>query len=318
MLQGYCRVSTADQNPDAQRDALIRAGVEPAHLYVDHTSGAKSSRPQWDAVYKALRDGDVLVATRLDRVGRSTTHLVGLLDELGSRGVAFKFLEQGIDTTTSEGRLMYRMLAAIAEFQRDLITANTREGLAAARARGRKGGRKPKLSRAQMQLAQQLYDAGEKTVAQIAALFGVPRTTVYGHLDTGSVGGRPRAKKSTAISAPASSAPTVSSLSCPTCGHTPTSRPEARQQRADLATVWLDQPTAHTPIAEHTHCVHCQPHVPTASLTCVRCGDGPLLTGILAEHVHTRPTDELPSALRSWLAERGWQITPELLCPHDS
>lgn len=87
----------------------------------------------------------MLIATRLDRVGRSTAHLVSLLDELGCRGVAFRFLEQGIDTT-SEGRLMYRMLAAIAEFQRDLITANTREGLAAARARGRVGGRKPKLT----------------------------------------------------------------------------------------------------------------------------------------------------------------------------
>lgn len=196
MLIGYARVSTGEQNPDAQRDALIRAGVDPAHLYVDHTSGARSSRPRFDALCQALRDGDVLVATRLDRVGRSTTHLVSLLDELGQVGVAFRFLEQGIDTTTSEGRLMYRMLAAIAEFQRDLITANTREGLAAARARGRAGGRKPKLSAQQVQHAQQLYDAGEKTVAEIAGLFGVPRTTIYGHLDKSRVGARPRRARS--------------------------------------------------------------------------------------------------------------------------
>ena len=195
MLQGYCRVSTADQNPDAQRDALTRAGVHPDQLYVDHTSAAKSSRPQWDALCKALRKGDVLVATRLDRVGRSTTHLVSLLDELGKRGVAFRFLEQGIDTTTSEGRLMYRMLAAIAEFQRDLITANSREGLAAARARGRTGGRKPKLTAQQVALAQQLYNSQDKTVAEIAAIFKVPRTTIYGHLDKHSVGSRPRAGK---------------------------------------------------------------------------------------------------------------------------
>lgn len=142
VLQGYARVSGADQNPDAQRDALIRAGVAPDQLYLDHTSGAKSSRPGWDALRKALRAGDVLVATRLDRVGRSTSHLVTLLDELAGRGVAFRFLEQGIDTTTSEGRLMYRMLAAIAKFQRDLIVANTREGLAA-RARSRKGPANP-------------------------------------------------------------------------------------------------------------------------------------------------------------------------------
>jgi DNA invertase Pin-like site-specific DNA recombinase len=162
VLQGYCRASTADQNPDAQRDALLRAGVHPDQLDLDHTSGAKSSRPAWDRLCKALRAGDVLVATRLDRVGRSTTHLVSLLDQLTGRGVAFRFLEQGIDTTTSEGRLMYRMLAAIAEFQRDLIIANTREGLAAARARGRTGGRKPKLTTQQVQLAQQLYDARDK------------------------------------------------------------------------------------------------------------------------------------------------------------
>lgn len=186
MLIGYMRISTGDQNPDAQRDALLRAGVEAKHLHVDHTSGAKSSRPQWDVVRNVLREDDVLVATRLDRVGRSTSHLVSLLEEMGGRGVAFRFLEQGIDTTTSEGRLMYRMLAAIAEFQRDLIVANTNEGLAAARARGRVGGRRPKLTADQAALAQELYDAGEKTVAQIASIFNAPRSTVYGHLDQGA------------------------------------------------------------------------------------------------------------------------------------
>src|SRR5699024_10684018 len=142
MKIGYMRVSTDEQNPDAQRDALIRAGVAEENLYADYTSGAKSSRPQWDVVNKVLRAGDVLVATRLDRVGRSTAHLVSLLDEFRQREVGFRFLEQGIDTTTAEGRMVYRMLAAVAEFQRDLIVANTHEGLAAARARGRTGGRK--------------------------------------------------------------------------------------------------------------------------------------------------------------------------------
>lgn len=176
-------VSTGDQNPDAQRDALIRAGVAEENLYVDYTSGAKSSRPQWDVVNKVLRAGDVLVCTRLDRVGRSTAHLVSLLDEFRRRDVAFRFLEQGIDTTTAEGRMVYRMLAAVAEFQRDLIVANTHEGLAAARARGRKGGRRPKLTAHQAELAQQLYDAREKTVQEIADLFTVPRSTIYGYLN---------------------------------------------------------------------------------------------------------------------------------------
>src|SRR5699024_3501898 len=168
--------------------------------YVDHTSGAKSSRPQWDVVTKVLRAGDVLVATRLDRVGRSTAHLVGLLDEFRQREVGFRFLEQGIDTTTAEGSMVYRMLAAVAEFQRDLIVANTHEGLAAARARGRTGGRKPKLSPHQIQLAQQLYDSREKTVAEIAAIFKVPRTTLYGHLNKGTVGHRARARTAPAAS----------------------------------------------------------------------------------------------------------------------
>ena len=184
MLIGYARVSTDEQNPEAQLDALRRAGVAEQNLYVDHTSGAKSSRPQWDVVTKVLRDGDTLVATRLDRVGRSTAHLVSLLDDFGQRGVAFRFLEQGIDTTTAEGRMIYRMLAAVAEFQRDLTVANTREGLAAARARGRKGGRKPKLSAAQVKDAQDKYDSRVWTVQQIADLYGVPRTTVYNHLHT--------------------------------------------------------------------------------------------------------------------------------------
>lgn len=367
MLLGYARVSTGDQNPNAQHDALTRAGVEPAHLYVDHTSGAKSSRPQWNAAYKALRDGDVLVATRLDRVGRSTTHLVGLLDELGARGVAFRFLEQGIDTTTSEGRLMYRMLAAIAEFQRDLITANTREGLAAARTRGRTGGRKAKLSASQAELARSMYNETNEdgrrkhTVAEIAAILNVSRTTIYGHLDHSSVGARPRAKQP---SAPPVEAPTtpdapstvaklprrprrarvvpppeerspqdrdrlvrqhrrragapINSLACPNCGHEPTSRPEARQQREDLAVIWLHQPAARAAISEHAYCAHCQPHVPTEPLACARCGDGPLLTGALANHASAHTDGHLPTALRRWLAEHGWQITPELICPHDT
>src|SRR5699024_11657629 len=176
MKIGYMRVSTDEQNPDAQRDALIRAGVAEENLYADYTSGAKSSRPQWDVVNKVLRAGDVLVATRLDRVGRSTAHLVSLLDEFRQREVGFRFLEKGIDTTTAEGRMVYRMLAAVAEFQRDLIVANTHEGLAAARARGRHGGRRPKLTAQQAELAQQLYDTREKTVSQIAELFSVPRT----------------------------------------------------------------------------------------------------------------------------------------------
>lgn len=342
MLHGYARVSTADQSPDAQRDALVRAGVAPEQLYLDHTSGAKSSRPQWDALCRALRAGDVLVATRLDRVGRSTTHLVTLLDELAQRGVAFRFLEQGIDTTTSEGRLMYRMLAAIAEFQRDLIVANTREGLAAARARGRTGGRKPKLSAQQVQLAQQLYDAGDKTVAEIAAVFSVPRTTIYGHLAKATVGTRPRARTPPAPTASDSPAAAdalrpvpariaqpdepmtlrdlelrgrlvrqreaMRTTRCPTCGNEPVAAHDRFRQRQDLAIVWLhlDGNTLH----EQRHCLACQPHNQPIILECDHCSDGPLITGL---PVGT-PIEQWPATLIRWLHNHGWQTQPHPRC----
>lgn len=180
---GYARISTADQNPDHQIDALLRAGVAREHIHVDTASGAKASRPELDLVLKVLREGDVLVLTRLDRLSRSVLHLVNMGADLRERGVGLRVLEQGIDTSTAEGRAMFGMLAVLAELQRELIHANTMDGLAAARARGRVGGRRPRLNADQAQLAQQLYDQREKTVQQIADLFGVPRTTVYGHLN---------------------------------------------------------------------------------------------------------------------------------------
>ena len=147
MLIGYARVSTPDQNPNHQTDALARAGVDPANIYLDHASGAKASRPELDkALASANRAGNQLVITRLDRLGRSVLHLVPLGAALRERGVGLRVLEQGIDTTTAEGRAMFGMLSVLAEFQRELIAANTRDGLASARARGRTGGRRPKLT----------------------------------------------------------------------------------------------------------------------------------------------------------------------------
>ncbi len=184
-------VSTADQNPDHQTDALTRAGVAPADVYLDHASGAKASRPQLDQALRNLRAGDTLVITRLDRLGRSVLHLVTLGAALRERDVGLRVLEQGIDTDTAEGRAMFGMLSVLAELQRELIIANTRDGLAAARARGRVGGRRPKLTPAQALHAQQLYDAGDHTVQQIADLLTVPRSTIYGHLDKATIGQRP-------------------------------------------------------------------------------------------------------------------------------
>lgn len=184
VIVGYARVSTAEQNPDHQIDALLRAGVDRENIHLDYASGAKASRPEWDVLYKkVLRRGDTLKVTRLDRLGRSVLHLVTLGAELRDRGVELHVIEQGIDTATAEGRAMFGMLSVLAELQRELILANTRDGLAAARARGRVGGRRPRLNAEQAALARQLYDAGDKTVQQIADLFGVPRSTVYGYLD---------------------------------------------------------------------------------------------------------------------------------------
>lgn len=192
---GYARVSTADQNPDHQIDALLRAGVDEQNIHIDYASGAKASRPEFDILLKRLREGDTLKATRLDRVSRSLLHLVVLGDDLRSRGVGLHIIEQGIDSSTPEGRAMFGMLGVMAELQRELILANTRDGLAAARARGRIGGRRPKLSEQQAKLAQELYDKREKTVQEIAELFGVPRTTVYGHLNRSASNVRKKASQ---------------------------------------------------------------------------------------------------------------------------
>jgi DNA invertase Pin-like site-specific DNA recombinase len=143
MIIGYARVSTADQNPAHQIDALRRAGVADRDIHVDYASGAKASRPKLDLVLQLLREDDVLTITRLDRLGRSLVHLITLAADLRDRGVQLRILDQGIDTTTPEGRAMFGMLGVLAGLQRELIVANTRDGLQAARARGRVGVRRP-------------------------------------------------------------------------------------------------------------------------------------------------------------------------------
>ena len=312
MLFGYARVSSADQNPAHQVDALARAGVGAQNIHLDHAGGAKASRPQLDVVLARLRGGDTLVITRLDRLGRSVLHLITLGAQLRERGIELKVLEQGIDTSTAEGRAMFGMLSVLAEFQRELIVANTRDGLAAARARGRKGGRPSKLADDQIVLAQRLYDAGENTVAQIAAMLNVPRTTVYGHLNK---------NKSTATSvADPAGKPPVNSVAavrvprtCPTCGYEPSTRAEAAHQRGDLAVAWLhpnvdDQGS----VVVLSHCRHCEPEPPAFDVACEVCGDGPILAGSFARAAAGKG---LPIPVQQWLVASGWNLTPTLLCP---
>ena len=159
MLIGYARVSKADgsQTLDLQRDALRAAGVRPEQMYEDFASGMKDDRPGLLACLKALRERDVLVVWKLDRLGRNLRHLVNTVHELGGRGIGLKVLTgQGaaIDTTTAQGRFAFTLFAALAEFERDLIVERTRAGLASARARGRNGGRPYTMTAAKLRTAQ--------------------------------------------------------------------------------------------------------------------------------------------------------------------
>jgi DNA invertase Pin-like site-specific DNA recombinase len=176
-LIGYARVSTTDQNPDAQHDALTAAGCD--RIFTDKASGKLARRPQLDRALEFLRRGDVLVITKLDRAGRSVRNLIDLAETLKERGIGLRVIHQGVDTTGPAGRMFFHVLAALAEFERDLISERTREGLAAARARGRKGGRRPKLNDKQIALARQMYASGQHTVSAIAETFRVTRPTIY-------------------------------------------------------------------------------------------------------------------------------------------
>ena len=178
-LIGYARVSTREQNADGQLDVLTRAEVDRNHIYVDKASGKLARRPQLDAALAYLRPGDVLVITKLDRLGRSVRNLIDLADTLHEREVGLRVLSQGIDTTTPAGRMFFHVLAALAEFEASLISERTLDGLEAARARGRKGGRKPKLSERQVKVIRTMHASGEHTITELADTFKVTRPTIY-------------------------------------------------------------------------------------------------------------------------------------------
>ncbi len=187
MLIGYMRVSKADgsQSTDLQRDALISAGVSPAYLYEDQASGRRDERPGLTACLKALRDGDTLLVWKLDRMGRNLRHLVNTVHDLTARSVGLKVLTgQGaaIDTTTAAGKLVFGIFAALAEFERELISERTVAGLASARARGRKGGRPFKMTAAKLRLAMAAMGQPETIVGDLCKELGVTRQTLYRHV----------------------------------------------------------------------------------------------------------------------------------------
>ena len=183
-LIGYARVSKADgtQVHDLQRDALAKAGVEPGHVYEDSASGRRDDRPGLEACLKALRPGDTLVVWKLDRLGRDLRHLVNLVGDLTKRGIGLKVLAgegASVDTTTANGRLVFGIFAALAEFERELIVERTLAGLAAARARGRHGGRPYKMTPAKLRLAQAAMGQPETKISELCTELGISRQTLY-------------------------------------------------------------------------------------------------------------------------------------------
>ena len=187
MLIGYMRVSKSDgsQVLDLQRDALVKAGVLPDNLYHDFSSGKNDDRQGLIACLKAVRKGDTLIVWKLDRLGRNLKHLVDTVHDLSSKGVDFKVLSgQGaqIDTATAQGKLVFGIFAALAEFERDLISERTKAGLDAARARGRKGGAPYKMTAAKLRLAQVAIENKETKISELCKELGITRQTLYRHV----------------------------------------------------------------------------------------------------------------------------------------
>ena len=181
MLIGYARISTNDQTPALQRDALTKAGC--AKIFADTASGSLADRRGLEEAISQLRPGDALVVWRLDRLGRSLRHLIETITGLQAKGIGFKSLTEQIDTTTSGGKLIFHIFGALAEFERDIIRERTQAGLQAARARGRQGGR-PKLpgNARKVALARKLYADRQTPVQDICRDLNISRATLYRYL----------------------------------------------------------------------------------------------------------------------------------------
>lgn len=181
MKFGYARVSRLEQSLALQKDALTAAGCD--EIVTDEVSGVRTDRPGLNQLLvNKLRDGDELIVWRLDRLGRSIKHLIELINEFNNKGIVFRSLTENIETTTNNGRLIFNIFASLAEFERNLITERTLAGLAAARARGRKGGR-PKVNSLKIESALQLYHKKELTIDQICKAIGICRGTLYKYID---------------------------------------------------------------------------------------------------------------------------------------
>mgnify|MGYP000432926368 CR=1 FL=1 len=181
MLIGYARVSTSSQSLDLQIKALKEAGCDK--IFSDIASGAKAIRPGLSDAEMVLREGDVLVVWKLDRLGRSIQHLIASINDLNSKGIAFRSLQEAIDTQTSGGKLIFHIFSALAEFERDLIRERTNAGLNAARARGKKGGRPKSMEQTKsIRLLKQMHDDPSYSINDICKTFNISRSTFYRYL----------------------------------------------------------------------------------------------------------------------------------------
>ena len=179
MIIGYARVSTVGQTLDSQIDKLTQAGCEKI---VSEKASSGKVRPELDELLKWLRSEDTIICTRMDRLARSLSDLIKIMELIHTKGANVKFLDQPVDTTTPSGKLSFTLFAAVAEFERDIIRERTRAGLKAARARGRKGGRPRAVTDKQLQAIFSVYDQNQTSISDLCAMFKIKKQTFYGYL----------------------------------------------------------------------------------------------------------------------------------------
>ncbi len=356
---GYARVSKDDgsQSTNLQRDALLEAGVDERVIYEDRASGAKADRPQLEACLRSLRGGDTLVVWKLDRLGRSLRHLVTIVEDLTDRGVGIKVLTgQGaaIDTTTASGKLVFGIFAALAEFERELISERTKAGLASARARGRRGGRPYKMTPAKLRLAMAAMADRDTHVGALCVELDITRQTLYRHVSpTGELraDGRKLLAERPAVAAPriatpgrpagdgatrhgeqalpvarqsdpAGEAPAVTASVRPASGSGET---DAEAADALACPGCGYRPTRARDLIPHredlaTVWLHVDGDRVSEGRHCARCQPHDHVRGITCSRcgdglLLTGDDDaELPASVVDWLHQHGWATTPELVC----
>ncbi|ABG95002.1 possible resolvase, N-terminal [Rhodococcus jostii RHA1] len=312
-------MSTSKQDLTRQIDALRKAGVDQANIYVDKKSGATTERPGLQALLSYARGGDVIVVHTLDRLGRTVRDTLNLIHDLHQRGIGFRNLADPIriDSTNPDdpmGQLAVVLLALFGQMERTYAVERAAHARTVATDKGRRTGRPSVVTDAQLAYATQLRNDGA-TMAEITDKTGLTRSTLYRHLpprpaQTLTADAAPEEKPSPAL-VPVAPSPAAGPSACPTCGYQPTTRRDLVPHRADLATIWLHLDERGR-LREARHCARCQPHGHVLVISCRRCGDGPLVTG------PGSGTDEIPAPVRDWLAHHNWSVGLDLLCPNHS